>query len=119
MTGATFTITTKETMSKGFPLPVQSENGTPTLIDLQRLFRHMITCTLSKFTMFHRLNWLFLVVPQVMWDIYVVDVQQEPNPHPPGNPGVTPNSGVGTPFNMAISRDTHAAEYIHWQKTKT
>ena len=60
------TVISKETMTTGFPPTNQSITGKPTLGDLFRAYRHLMYCAQSQFTVYHTLNWLFLVVPPNM-----------------------------------------------------
>jgi hypothetical protein len=101
------TIALKEAMTSGFPTPMPKIMGTPTLMDIMRLFRHLITCAQSQKTRYNHLNWLFLVVPQVLWNMYVEDNTADPYPRTPQDLGATPNYGAGTPMEIQIAKDLH------------
>jgi hypothetical protein len=100
-------IASKEAMTAGFLKPMQPVLGTSTLMDLMCLFRHMITCVQSQTTRYNHLNWLFLIVPQVLWNMYVADVTQDPYHIIPHDPGATPNYDNGTPLELQIAKDLH------------
>ena len=85
-------------------------------MDLLRLFRHLITCAQSQTTRYNRLNWLFLVVPQVLWNMYVSDVNADPYPDTPQDPGATPNYGAGTPMEIQIAKDLHNKQTKDYQE---
>jgi hypothetical protein len=110
---STPTITSKETMTAGFPPIIQSISGTPTLGDLFRAYRHLMYCAQSQFTAFHPLNWLFLVVPPNMWDMH----STEAHPAPPANPGAAPNYGIiGTPLDIINAKDTYNTANKNFQE---
>ena len=81
------TIISKETMTAGFLPTIQSITGTPNLGDLFRAYHCLMYCTQSQFTVYHALNWLFLVVPPNMWNMHSVDAYRTA----PANPGLAPN----------------------------
>ena len=61
-------------------------------------------CAQSQFTVYHTLNWLFLVVPPNMWYMHLVD----PHPDPPEKPGLAPNyETIGTPVDIINAKDTY------------
>jgi hypothetical protein len=67
----------------------------------------MITCAQSKATIYRRLNWLHLVVPQVLWNMQVSDVHATPYPNIPQYPDATPNYGPCGLFELQTAKDLH------------
>jgi hypothetical protein len=107
MASTNSTITLKEAMTSGFPTPMPEIMGTPTLMGPMRLCRHLITCAQSQTTRYNHLSCLFLVVPQVLWNMYVEDTTADSYPRTPQDPGATPNYGAGTLMEIQIAKDLH------------
>ena len=98
------TIISKEAMTAGFPPTIQSITGTATLDNLFRAYCHLMYCTQSQFTAHHVLNWLFLVVPQNMWNMHSSDAY----PTAPANPGLAPNYGsINSPLAIINAKYTY------------
>ena len=69
----------KEAMLAYFPDAVPAIDGDISLIELLRVFRHLIECAQSTITAYHELDFLFLVVPPSVWPAY----SNGPRPTPP------------------------------------
>ena len=79
MANSTHQTTSKDAMIAGFPPKIPSIEGTITLKELLRVFTHLIACAQSTVTAYNPYNFLFLVVPGTLWNIYT----NAPYPTPP------------------------------------
>ena len=65
-------------------VPAIDDNISP--MELLRVFRHLIKCVQSTIKAYHKLNFLFLVVPPSVWLVY----SNGPHPTPPIRPSTNP-----------------------------
>ena len=93
-------------MVASFPATIQGITGEPTQCELLRVFWHMITYSQSHVTIYCDLNWLFLVVPNNMWQYYTSDAPNQ-YPAPPTYPGdAPPYDDNGSAVANTVIRDT-------------
>ena len=96
----------KDAMIAGFPPKIPSIEGQTTLKELLRVFTHLIACAQSTVTTYNPFNFLFLVVPFTLWNIY----SNTPYPTPPIQPGTVPPYQQGmTPVQTQFIKDAWGA----------
>ena len=76
----------KDAMRAGFPLKITSVQGEITLKNLLKTFKHPIECAQSCVTTYTLLNFLYMVVPETLWQHY----SQVAYPRKPVQPGGNP-----------------------------
>ena len=60
----------KDAMIAGFPPTIPYVQGEITLMSLLETFKHLIECAQSTVTTHAPLNFLYLVVPKILWQLY-------------------------------------------------
>ena len=87
--------TSKESMIVGFPTPIHSIIGDPSLHGLLQLFRHLIKCAQRHYTSYIILDWLFIVVPSNLWHMHHAKAGfLAIPPHPGDNPSYDNSEGL-------------------------
>ena len=101
----------KDVMLASFPTKIPSIEGQITLKELLRCFTHLIECAQLSVTEYNELNFLFIVVPQNLWNIYT----NTPYPADPVNPGAIPPYQAGMPpAQIQLIKDAwNAAKKYH------
>ena len=111
MTSSSINTISKDVMLASFLAKILSIEGQIYFKELLRCFTHLIECAQSSVTEYKELNFLFIVVPQNLWNIYT----NTPYPADPVNPGSIPPYQAGMPpAQIQLIKDAwHAAKKYH------
>ena len=103
-------------MAAGFPPKIATIEGNITIKELLCMFKHLILYAQSTVTTWAALNFLYLVVPALLWGLYSLDVY----PNPPQQPAIIPPyHQLNTQLQNQIIQDAWQLAQTYWLKTKT
>ena len=104
---------TKDSMLAGFPEPPPGIQGEPTLVELLRILKHLMACSISYRTEGNNgLNLLHRCVDTNIYRTYMADPANMTFPGDADDPGEAPTFTEGDGTNHA----TWVAEQLEWEK---
>ena len=99
-------------MLAGFPDAVLAIDGDISPMELLRVFRYLIEWAQLTTTAYHELNFIFLLVPPIVWPVY----SNGPRPTNPIRPGTNPPYIDGNTVQNQMIKDQWAVNKQYFEE---